>query len=107
MTGDEQVTWLVDPAGQRPRPETPVQVNAQREVGGFGSPRSSTGWRLQYDLAIDPEGRIYQVGDLDFALGEDIDEALSTWCAGTYRGTGRPGRTVTGPVVHQSRPDRR
>jgi hypothetical protein len=31
---------------------------------------------FQYDLAIDPDGRIYQVGDLDFALGEDIDEAL-------------------------------
>jgi hypothetical protein len=31
---------------------------------------------FQYDLAIDPDGRIYQAGDLDFALGEDIDEAL-------------------------------
>lgn len=31
---------------------------------------------FQYDLAIDSDGRIYQAGDLDFALGEDIDEAL-------------------------------
>jgi hypothetical protein len=35
VTGDEQVPWLVDPAGQRPRPETLVQVDAPREVGGF------------------------------------------------------------------------
>lgn len=31
----EQVPWLVDPAGQRPRPETLIQVDAPREVGGF------------------------------------------------------------------------
>lgn len=61
------------------------RITGLADVYGFGYLERKLGRPLfpigevgnyAYDMGVDPDGRIYLAGDLDFALGENIDEAL-------------------------------